>query len=143
MQEEIFCRIDAPFRKQSFILLAKGVDTMMFLLVHDVAAYHLLVTLAIGESGISVTPTGKQRELLGLRLQPLGGFCFQYLHEVADGNVGADRDEHVDMVGYPANADELALLAFAEAEDVCIEIAVMRLGEGAFAALGAPDDVVI
>ena len=56
-QEEVGSRVDTPFRKQSFILLAEGVYTMMFLLVHDVVTNHFLVALAIGEGGIAITPT--------------------------------------------------------------------------------------
>ena len=142
-KEEVCGRIDTPFRKQRFILLAEGVDTMMLLLIHNVVTDHLLVTFAIGKSSIAVTPTGKHRELISLRLQPLRCLGFEHLHKVANCNVGTDSDEHVDVIGNATNADEFALLALADAEDVGVKIAVMRLGDSALATLGAPNDMVI
>lgn len=116
---------------------------MMFLLIHDIVTDHLLITFTIGKGGIAISPSIEHRELVTLRLHPLRGLGLQYLDKVADSNVGTNSDEHVDVIGNATNADEFALLVFADAEDVGVKVVVISLGDSAFATLCAPNDMVI
>ena len=115
---------------------------MVLLLIDDVLDDALLFGLAVGERAVTALPRLEHGEHVAVGPHEIARGNLQVVDEGRHGDCRVQSDAHVYVVGHAIDAVEHALVVLAEAEDVHVQVALVRLVDDGAVVLRAEYDVV-
>ena len=123
-------------------LIASRYLPMMLFLVGDIVDDTRLVGLGVGEGTIALFPFHKVREAVPVEGHEIIGGNLKVVDKGSHSNSRMQSHKQVYMVGHAIDAVKDALMVFAKAVDIHIEVALVGLGDRSRALMSAEDDVV-
>ena len=123
-------------------LIANCYLPMMLFLVGDIVDDTRLVGLGVGEGTIALFPFHKVREAVPVEGHEIIGGNLKVVDKGSHSNSRMQSHKQVYMVGHAIDAVKDALMVFAKAVDIHIEVALVGLGDRSRALIGAEDNVV-
>ena len=123
-------------------LIASCYLPMMLFLVGDIVDDTRLVGLGVGEGTIALFPFHKVREAVPVEGHEIIGGNLKVVDKGSHSNSRMQSHKQVYMVGHAIDAVKDALMVFAKAVDIHIEVALVGLGDRSRALISAEDNVV-
>ena len=113
--------------QQRYQFITSGEFPMMFFLIDDILYDTLLVSLRVGEGTISLLPFHELREAFTVSRHIVVGSNFEVVYKRCHCYRWVQSYKHVYVVWHAIDAIKNALMIFAEAINVHVEVTLMRL----------------
>lgn len=142
LEEILLLDFHAVLSQKLTVFLGKRLTAMVFLLLGDIAHYHVFVAQTIRKARILLRPSVEKREMR-VGFQPLAGGDFDFLNKLGHRQSRWQGHKKMHMIRHTADTVKTASDIVDKTVHVGIEFSLMLLINGGDASIGTEDNMII